>query len=87
MDIYSNFAYQMLPLLIIGLGLFGVKFLLDYLYRPKKEEWKVKIHFIESDNLYLCNKACSTTKQKSTQDTQKVTCKNCINIIRRNELG
>jgi len=46
------------------------------------------IHMIKFDNTYtrtikprynyMCNQACITTPQKSTENWNKVTCKNCL---------
>ena len=35
------------------------------------------IHYVQG-NRYLCNRACFTTKQKSTRHWKNVTCKNCL---------
>lgn len=43
---------------------------------------KEKIHLIKSGR-YLCIRACKPTKEKSTRITKKVTCKNCIRILKK----
>lgn len=35
------------------------------------------IHYVKNGR-YLCIRACSITKSKSTKKTNKVTCKNCL---------
>lgn len=39
------------------------------------------IHYIKrrryAGNRYLCNQACSITKEKATKNVKEVTCKNC----------
>lgn len=35
------------------------------------------IHFIKKGK-YLCNQACFTTKEKSTKEKNKITCRNCL---------
>jgi hypothetical protein len=42
------------------------------------------IHLIISysdKDVYACNHACGTTKEKSTFDGEKVTCKNCLKLM------
>ena len=43
--------------------------------------------FLDDDDRlkYYCNQACEITDNKSTSDDKKVTCKNCIQIIRNRD--
>ena len=36
------------------------------------------MHYLDSDNHYLCIKACTITKTKVTRNKKLVTCKNCL---------
>ena len=52
----------------------------------KGPAWKRKIHFElekEGDIFYLCNQACSTFPEKRTTDKNKVTCRNCLNKLEK----
>lgn len=47
--------------------------------------WKKIIHFeIEESEkfFYLCNKKVNTNHQKRTNEKEKVTCRNCLDIIK-----
>ena len=48
---------------------------------------KILLHrvFLDNDDKfkYYCNQAVNPTDNKSTYKDNKVTCKNCINIIKR----
>ena len=60
----------------------GFKRFLDLLKKRNNiQTKKFKMHFLEKDGRYACNKACGTTKNKSTKVKGNVTCKNCINSI------
>ena len=47
-----------------------------------------KIHFIIrkkiSGRRYICNQACAISKGKWTSEHSKVTCKNCLEILKQN---
>lgn len=36
---------------------------------------------VGDDDRYICNQACGITKEKSTYDKDKVTCKNCLQAL------
>lgn len=44
-----------------------------------------KIHFVR-ENAYLCNRACFTTKEKSTKQKENVTCLNCLHLLKKEKL-
>jgi len=48
----------------------------------------IHLEFIDEDKdvHYLCNQACLTTASKRTTDKEKVTCLNCLRVIKRNEV-
>lgn len=46
-------------------------------------DFMVKIHLLEHDAHYSCNKACNTTQAKSTMIKSKVTCMNCLHQIKK----
>ena len=43
---------------------------------------KAIIHFVRNGK-YLCNQAAKPTKEKSTRERKKVTCKNCKVILKK----
>ena len=46
-----------------------------------------KIHFLERDGHYACNKACSITEEKCTRDKTKITCLNCkLRVLKVNPI-
>ena len=48
---------------------------------------KHRIFLDEDDKIkYYCNQACNTTDEKSTYKDNKVTCKNCLLIIKKRNL-
>lgn len=48
-----------------------------------KHAWIIK----RDDYTYICNQACSTTKEKLAENQTDVTCKNCLKIIDRYPFG
>ena len=55
-------------------------------YRQGDQAWQKIIHFeIEKDGnfCYLCNQACNTFPEKRSCDWEKVTCKNCLQKLKK----
>ncbi len=54
--------------------------------KKNHEAWRRMIHFeIDEDGNkhYLCNQACATHPEKRTLDKEKVTCRNCLNKLKK----
>ena len=53
-------------------------------YYKKKTLLHYQLEINKNRKVYLCNWACNTTKDKLTKNKKRVTCKNCLRLLKNN---